>query len=388
MGMLTDFIQGAAKSASGIAENKLKEMSEENLLQKKAAIELEREKRVEEAQMRMHDRIRGEQVDDHAQSRTEKAADTTDQRTYDSQLYDKKLGDTRTDSETEFGRKKGMIADQRAYDEPVRNATLQNMSDTHESNQLSRQDAKNKLELQEQITDLNKEFINASPELQDELRPILNAMHGKYEKYAMVNQKIYDSVTGNVTGETSVPWNTATGNLKSEEDSNKASKDESKSSNLRKQITLDVIQQNESSNNPNAQNSKTSAGGLFQLIDSTALAYGAKQNADGTIPYEEKNRVAKLYYNDMFNRFDNDIPKVLAAGFGQNGVEEAVKKSVQADPQKGQSTNWEDYLSPTIKENLPEVVDRAKTVAFALTSKKQEVPSSLLRFIKRNDAKS
>lgn len=387
MGMLTDFIQGAAKSASGIADNKLKEMTEENLLQKKAAIELEREKRIEEAQMRMHDKVRGEQLDDYGRTRKDKVADTTEQRAYENQVYEKKLGDTRTDSETEFGRKKGMIAEQRAYDEPIRNAQLQNMSDTHENNQLSQRDLENKLELQEKITDLNKEFINATPERQDELRPILNAMHGKYEKYAMVNQKIYNEV-GTVTGETSVPWNTATGELKSEEDSNKASKDESKSSNLRKQITLDVIQQNESSNNPNAQNSKTSAGGLFQLIDSTALAYGAKQNADGTIPYEEKNRVAKLYYNDMFNRFDNDIPKVLAAGFGQNGVEEAVKKSAQANPQKGQSTNWEDYLSPTIKENLPEVVDRAKTVVFALTSKKQEVPSSLLKFIKRNDAKS
>lgn len=92
MGMLTDFIQGAAKSASGILENNLKEITDQEMLKQKNQLEIEREKRIEEAQMRMHDKLRGEQLADHDTARQEKVADTAEQRAYESQKDDKNFG--------------------------------------------------------------------------------------------------------------------------------------------------------------------------------------------------------------------------------------------------------------------------------------------------------
>jgi hypothetical protein len=370
MGMLLAALGGAAKAGSEIMDRRIKEISDDELLNKKNAMEIEREKRIEEAQGRAHDKLRSEQLADHDVSRSEKASDTTDQRAYEVQTYDKKLGDNRADSETEFGRKKGMLSEERAYNEPVRNATLQNMGDTHSNNQLSQRDAENKLELQEKITDLNKEFINATPERQDELRPVLNAMHGKYEKYAMVNQKTYEG--GMVTGETSVPWNTATGELKSEE----STKAQSKVSSAIKSIAKNAIIGSESSGNPEAQNEKSTAGGLGQMLDGTAKAYGAKVGADGKISYEEKNKAFDKFFNSNYERFDGNIPQVLAAQFGQEGIAESVRLAQE----KG--GNWTDYAKKYVSpENMAVVENNVTSIKRAISEKGGAVPSSLLTFV-------
>lgn len=76
MGMLTDFIQGAAKSASGMIDDKLKEITEQEMLKQKNQLEIEREKRVEEAKLRFHNEItRPEQLEDHATKRKEELDD-------------------------------------------------------------------------------------------------------------------------------------------------------------------------------------------------------------------------------------------------------------------------------------------------------------------------
>jgi hypothetical protein len=49
MGMLSEFIQGAAKKATGeVMDDNIKSISEDELLKQKTAIEIEKEKRIEE----------------------------------------------------------------------------------------------------------------------------------------------------------------------------------------------------------------------------------------------------------------------------------------------------------------------------------------------------
>jgi hypothetical protein len=158
--------------------------------------------------------------------------------------------------------------------------------------------------------------------------------------------------------------------------------------------TLRVVMMGESSGNPTAQNRDkpgNTAGGLFQLTDDTAKGLGAVVGKDGNISYEEKNRVAKKYYDEVEKKYGNDVPKIIGAGFAPNGVAEAVKKAelaAQKDPSIDPSVDWINFGSDSLRNNKSVIVDRTRAVIGELSKAGEEVPPSLSRFFNRNRKRS
>lgn len=440
MGMLTDFIQGAAKSASGIADNKLKEMTEENLLQKKAAIELEREKRIEEAQMRMHDKLRGEQLDDYGRTRADKVTDTAEQRAYESQKDDKDFEQSKSltnlqaenanqNAESAFNRNKSwatypnnpdaiksqvesklkqMEFEQKAqvnsliqqYQSETDPAKKEIIADSIDALTGKRAERLQKVEVQIGKDDLGKPILQDV--LYDTKRQKVVDVQGQYDTShkppmsetdidALAREKVGKEPFWDSGNEWETKLNAEKARLRNGRGMigsviNKDIPDSMKTGNEAHDTMLKTIMLGESSGNPTAQNKTSSAGGLFQLTDDTAIGYGAKADANGKVSYAEKNRVAKNFYEDMDKRFNGDIPKILAAGFGQNGIENAVnaaEKAAKSDPKIDPSVDWVKFTSPTIQENMPTVVNRAKQVIVELSKSDEPIPPTLSKFYSR-----
>ena len=137
-----------------------------------------------------------------------------------------------------------------------------------------------------------------------------------------------------------------------------------------------VVKQHESGNKGvNANNPKSTAGGTYQLLDDTAIGYGAKPNADGTVSNAEKDRVAPKFYADVYKSTNGDPSAMIAAGFGQSDVKSAVK-----DAAKKGSKWWQEIDSEGVKNNMGEVYIRARESVARLQSAGIEPDARLLDF--------
>jgi len=152
-------------------------------------------------------------------------------------------------------------------------------------------------------------------------------------------------------------------------------------------ILFDVIERNESGGKginagtpkATADNPHPTAEGTYQMIDKTAKAYGAKADANGDISPAEKDRVAGEYYKDIYNKLHGDQSAVLAAGFGQDEVIRAKNKALK------EGGEWWSYIEhPAIKNNMPEIVERAEESIMKMSKEGVRVPSSLLKFYGAN----
>lgn len=132
---------------------------------------------------------------------------------------------------------------------------------------------------------------------------------------------------------------------KSKADSESESSNSKDDSDLKKSILRKAIIGGESSGKADAQNPDSSAGGYGQMIDSTALAYGAKPDANGKLSYEEKNKAWEKFFNSNYDRFDGDPLKIATAQFGQDAVAKA-----QADAKKDNS-DWRKHLTGISQQN-------------------------------------
>ena len=138
-----------------------------------------------------------------------------------------------------------------------------------------------------------------------------------------------------------------------------------------------VVKPHESGNKGvNAQNPESSAGGTWQLVDDTAIQFGAKRGADGKVSNAEKDRVAPKYYDYVYKITDGDPAAMLAANFGQ----EAVSNSIGRAESKG--TKWWDELkNPKLIQNMPQVYVRAKESIAELKAAGIEPDPRLLDFV-------
>jgi hypothetical protein len=138
-----------------------------------------------------------------------------------------------------------------------------------------------------------------------------------------------------------------------------------------------VVKPHESGNKGvNAQNPESSAGGTWQLVDDTAIQFGAKRGADGKVSNAEKDRVAPKYYAYVYKITDGDPAAMLAANFGQ----EAVSNSIGRAESKG--TKWWDELkNPKLIQNMPQVYVRAKESIAELKAAGIEPDPRLLDFV-------
>jgi hypothetical protein len=138
-----------------------------------------------------------------------------------------------------------------------------------------------------------------------------------------------------------------------------------------------VVKPHESGNKGvNAQNPDSTAGGTWQLVDDTAVQFGAKRGADGKVSNAEKDRVAPKYYAYVYKITDGDPAAMLAANFGQ----EAVSNSIGRAESKG--TKWWDELkNPKLIQNMPQVYVRAKESIAELKAAGIEPDPRLLDFV-------
>ena len=138
-----------------------------------------------------------------------------------------------------------------------------------------------------------------------------------------------------------------------------------------------VVKPHESGNKGvNAQNPDSTAGGTWQLVDDTAVQFGAKRGADGKVSNAEKDRVAPKYYAYVYKITDGDPAAMLAANFGQ----EAVSNSIGRAESKG--TKWWDELkNPKLIQNMPQVYVRARESIAELKAAGIEPDPRLLDFV-------
>jgi hypothetical protein len=138
-----------------------------------------------------------------------------------------------------------------------------------------------------------------------------------------------------------------------------------------------VVKPHESGNDGvNAKNPESSAGGTWQLVDETAIQFGAKRGADGKVSNAEKDRVAPKYYAYVYKITDGDPAAMLAANFGQ----EAVSNSIGRAESKG--TKWWDELkNPKLIQNMPQVYVRAKESIAELRAAGIDPDPRLLDFV-------
>jgi hypothetical protein len=137
-----------------------------------------------------------------------------------------------------------------------------------------------------------------------------------------------------------------------------------------------VVKQHESgSKGVNAQNPTSSAGGTWQLLDETAIQFGAKRGADGKVSNAEKDRVAPKYYAYVYKITDGDPAAMIAAGFGQNDIKSAVK-----DAEKKGTKWWVETDSITPKD-MNESYIRARESVALLRANGIEPDTRLLDFV-------
>ncbi len=138
-----------------------------------------------------------------------------------------------------------------------------------------------------------------------------------------------------------------------------------------------VVKQHESGNKGvNAQNPTSSAGGTWQMIDETAVGYGAKKDDKGKVSRAEKDRVAPEFYKDVYKSTNGDPSAMIAAGFGQNDVKQAVK-----DATKNGTSWWQEIDSDGVKKNMDEVYIRARESVVKLQAAGIDPDARLLDFV-------
>lgn len=138
-----------------------------------------------------------------------------------------------------------------------------------------------------------------------------------------------------------------------------------------------VVKQHESGNKGvNAQNPTSSAGGTWQLLDETAVGYGAKKDDKGKVSNAEKDIAAPKFYKDVYKSTNGDPAAMIAAGFGQNDVKQAVK-----DATKNGTSWWQEIDSDGVKKNMDEVYVRARESVVKLQAAGIEPDARLLDFV-------
>ena len=138
-----------------------------------------------------------------------------------------------------------------------------------------------------------------------------------------------------------------------------------------------VVKQHESGGKGvNAQNPTSTAGGTWQLLDETAVGYGAKKDANGKVSNAEKDRVAPKFYADVYKSTNGDPAAMIAAGFGQNDVKQAVK-----DAAKNGTSWWQEIDSDGVKKNMDEVYIRARESVAKLQAAGIDPDARLLDFV-------
>jgi hypothetical protein len=138
-----------------------------------------------------------------------------------------------------------------------------------------------------------------------------------------------------------------------------------------------VVKPHESGNDGvNAKNPESSAGGTWQLVDDTAIQFGAKRGADGKVSNAEKDRVAPKYYAYVYKITDGDPAAMLAANFGQEAVSNAIGRA------ENKGTKWYDELkNPKLIQNMPQVYIRAKESIAELKAAGIDPDPRLLDFV-------
>jgi hypothetical protein len=138
-----------------------------------------------------------------------------------------------------------------------------------------------------------------------------------------------------------------------------------------------VVKQHESgSKGVNAQNPTSTAGGTYQLLNETALGYGATRDRAGVVSNAEKDRVAPKFYADVYKSTNGDPAAMIAAGFGQNDIKSAVK-----DAENNGTKWWQEIDSSGVKKNMDEVYIRARESVVKLQSAGIEPDARLLDFV-------
>lgn len=138
-----------------------------------------------------------------------------------------------------------------------------------------------------------------------------------------------------------------------------------------------VVKPHESGNDGvKANNPESSAGGTWQLLDDTAIQFGAKKDSNGKVSNAEKDRVAPKYYEYVYKLTDGDPAAMLAANFGQEAVGNAMGRA------ETKGTKWYDELkNPKLIKNMPEVYIRAKESIAELKAAGIEPDPRLLDFV-------
>lgn len=137
-----------------------------------------------------------------------------------------------------------------------------------------------------------------------------------------------------------------------------------------------VVKQHESGNKGvNAQNPTSTAGGTWQLTDTTAEFYKAKKDANGKISNAEKDRVAPEFYKDVYRNTNGDPAAMIASGFAPNDVKSAMKDAVK----KG--TKWWQETDSITPKDMEESYVRARESVAKLQAAGIEPDARLLDFV-------
>jgi hypothetical protein len=138
-----------------------------------------------------------------------------------------------------------------------------------------------------------------------------------------------------------------------------------------------VVKQHESSSKGvNAKNPTSTAGGTYQLLDDTAIGYGATRDRAGVVSNAEKDEVAPKFYADVYKTTNGDPAAMIAAGFGQNDIKSAVK-----DAEKNGTKWWQEIDSDGVKKNMNEVYIRARESVARLEAAGIDPDARLLDFV-------
>jgi hypothetical protein len=138
-----------------------------------------------------------------------------------------------------------------------------------------------------------------------------------------------------------------------------------------------VVKQHESGGKGvNAKNPTSTAGGTYQLLDDTAVGYGATRDRAGVVSNAEKDVVAPKFYADVYKSTNGDPAAMIAAGFGQNDIKSAVK-----DAEKNGTKWWQEIDSSGVKKNMDEVYIRARESVARLEAAGIDPDARLLDFV-------
>ncbi len=138
-----------------------------------------------------------------------------------------------------------------------------------------------------------------------------------------------------------------------------------------------VVKQHESgSKGVNAKNPTSTAGGTYQLLNDTAIGYGATRDRAGVVSNAEKDKVAPKFYADVYKSTNGDPAAMIAAGFGQNDIKSAIK-----DAEKNGTKWWQEIDSSGVKKNMDEVYIRARESVARLEAAGINPDTRLLDFV-------